>query len=139
MSVADTSDVFIQKFFSRIPKETAPTFTEAQLAAVKMAFGGRDWGAHAIDIRRSMPVPFGRRAYLVLLMGWEQRTSTRIWTLHRDHPLLQTGNAILMTILFVTLLMSVLGVLYALKMALGIDIVPGVDMLPDEELKRLIR
>jgi hypothetical protein len=44
-----------------------------------------------------------------------------------------------MTILFVTLLMSVLGVLYALKMALGIDIVPGVDMLPDEELKRLIR
>jgi len=131
-------DDFIQKFLSRIPEATATSFSEEQLTAVKMAFGGRAWGAHAIDIRRSLPF-FGLRFYLVWLMGWEHRNPERIAALRQNHPLFRLGNAIGMVVFFGVLLLALLGLLYALKTALGIDVFPGIDMLPDEAIQGLFQ
>src|SRR5512133_1032128 len=72
----DIGDPFFAAFFRRIPEEVAPTFTAAQLDAVKRAFGARYRGAHAIDLRLSLPL-WQRSVYLVLLAGSEQRTFDR--------------------------------------------------------------
>jgi hypothetical protein len=55
----DVEDPFFATFFSRIPEDVACSFTPAQLDAVKLAFGARVRGAHAIDVRLSLPL--GRR------------------------------------------------------------------------------
>jgi hypothetical protein len=58
------------------PKAVAPTFTAEQLDAVKRAFGARYHGAHAIDVRLSLPL-WRRSVYLVFLIGPERRTFDR--------------------------------------------------------------
>ena len=61
-------DEFIGRFFGRIPPEVAASFSDRQLAAIKMAFGARHFGSHKVDIRRAFG--FGRRRwYLVFLIG----------------------------------------------------------------------
>jgi len=57
----------------------------------------------------------------------------------RNHPLFLFGNAVLIVLFFGFILISVVGILYAPKTALGIDVVPGVDMLPDESIQRLFQ
>ncbi len=131
-------DDFIQKFLSRIPEVTAASFSEEQLTAVKMAFGGRAWGAHGLDIRRSLPF-FGRRFYLVWLMGWEHRSPRRITVFHQNHPLVKLSNAIAILVFSGVLLLALMGLLYAMKTALGIDVFGGIDMLPDEAIQGLFK
>ncbi len=116
------NDPFLEKFFSRIPSATAATFTPAQLAAIRMAFGARSWGSHAIDIRKSFPF-FRRRLYFVLLIGGERRTAAR---LRAEGELFGTfGNAIV-TLVFIALLIAPLIVgFYLLKTVAGVDLVPG--------------
>lgn len=130
------SDIFFEKFFSRIPKETAASFTDEQLTAVKMAFGGRTWGAHAIDLRRSLPL-FGYRFYMVLLCGREQRSSDRIRAINGEHPVVRLGNAIILMLFFAFLLLALLGVLYGIKTMFDIDVIPGIDVLPDEAIRSI--
>ena len=131
-----TTDPFLAMFFSRIPADTAASFDEAQLAAVKMAFGARSFGSHAIDIRRSLPF-FGRRVYLVLLAGLERRTRSRIAREHMNRPLWNVMNATIITFGGLVALFALFGALYTIKMALHIDVVPGVDMLPDDLLRSI--
>ena len=61
-------DAFTRRFLARVPPEVAATFSPDQLAAVQRAFGMRYAVEHAIDLRRSVPMPWGRY-YLVLLAG----------------------------------------------------------------------
>ncbi len=72
-------DPFIRQFFERIPKDLRETFTSPQLAALKMSFGESGGAAHPVDIRLGIPVPFGRRKrlYLVLLSGPDHRGGKR--------------------------------------------------------------
>lgn len=69
-------DPFTETFFSRIPKSLHATFTDAQLDAIKLAFGARGWGRHVIDVRRSIPTPFGLH-YVMVLLGRERRQPRR--------------------------------------------------------------
>lgn len=138
MRVIVSKDEFIQEFLARIPENTAATFDKAQLAAVKMAFGARSFGAHTVDVRRSIPF-FRRRFYLVWLMGWESRGPDRITSFHSNHPLVKLGNAIAFLLFFGILLLALIGGLYALKTALGIDVFPGIDMLPDEAIQSIFQ
>ena len=133
-----TSDPFLAMFFSRIPSETAETFTEAQLDAVKMAFGARSFGAHAVDIRRSLPW-FSRRFYLVFLAGAERRSRARIAFDHRNHPLWNLMNAVVIAVGGLILIAAALGALYTVKRAAGIDVFPGIDVLPDKSIERMLR
>lgn len=129
------NDPFIAQFFSRIPAEVAETFTPAQLDAVKRAFGARSRGAHSIDLRLSIPLII-RRVYLVILAGSERRESDRRAVDRLLAPVWTLANGFLMLFFGVVLLLSLAGVLYALKMALGIDVFPGVDMLDDDAIKQ---
>lgn len=62
---------FLRRFLASVPTEVAPTFTQAQLAAVQRAFGMRFTVNHMVDLCRSICLPWGR-FYLVLLFGKER-------------------------------------------------------------------
>ena len=67
-----TANPFISRFLARAPKEVAASFTSDQLQAVQRAFGMRYVMDHAIDVRRTLRLPWGR-FYFVLLAGRDQR------------------------------------------------------------------
>lgn len=62
---------FLDRFLACVPREVAGSFTPEQLAAVQRAFGMRFTVDHAVDIRRSLRLPWGR-FYVVLLFGRER-------------------------------------------------------------------
>jgi len=68
MPVPAPADQFIARFLARVPPDVASTFTSAQLAAIRRAFGMRYEADHALEIRRHLSLPWGR-FYLVLLAG----------------------------------------------------------------------
>jgi hypothetical protein len=83
------TDIFFESFFEQIPKHLKGSFSDQQLSAIKLAFGGRAWGQHFVEIRRSIPF-FKSRFYLVFLAGPEgrnierlrmERGARRFWTL----------------------------------------------------------
>jgi hypothetical protein len=112
------NDPFVQKFFARIPPETAATFTDTQLAELKRVFQGRVEEQHAVDIRLSVPI-FKRRFYLVYLLGKENRRLKRV------QPAASTSaNKILLTISGFVLITSLFGTLYVANKFWGTNIPP---------------
>ena len=53
--------------------------------------GDRVWIAHPVDIRFSLPMPFGRY-YLTLVAGPERRSAARREDERQYHPLTTLGN-----------------------------------------------
>jgi hypothetical protein len=134
----DIGDPFFAAFFRRIPEEVAPTFTAAQLDAVKRAFGARYRGAHAIDIRLSLPLR-RRSLYLVLLAGTERRTFDRRSLERLFRQLSTVANAAVLAVFLVMFTGALFTVLYVGKRLVGLDVLPGVDVLPDRAIERLLR
>lgn len=114
-------DPSIKHLLSRMPKEVADSFTEKQLTHLMIAIGARAWGRHSIDIRGTLSIPLYRwRLYYVLLFGKNHRNLSR-----REHELtLLTLTCMVAIGLSVCALLGIL-VLYLVKSALGIDIIPG--------------
>ncbi len=115
-------DPSIQHLLGRMPQEIADTFTEAQLASLRLALGARSWGRHAVDIRGT--VVFWRwRYYYVFLLGRNRRELSR-----REKQLSLLLQAVFLSVLL--LLSTLLGllVLYLVKSALGIDLFPGFSL-----------
>lgn len=135
---ATHEDPFVTLFFSRIPEEVIPSFTPAQLDAVKRAFGARTVGAHAVDLRFSVPLLRGN-AYVVLLAGRERRTADRLALERLFRPLWTATNALVAGMFMLMLVVALAAVLYTGKRALNIDVFPGIDMLPDRTIERLLR
>jgi hypothetical protein len=134
----DVGDPFFKTFFSRIPKDVAASFTAAQLDAVKLAFGARALGAHAIDLRLS--IPLGRwSAYVVLLSGLERRTFDRGSLRRLLRRLLTFGNAFAFTIFLLIFAAALFVIVYVGKRMVGLDVFRGTDMLPDRTIERLLR
>ena len=103
------------KFFARIPPETAATFTDAQLNAIKRVLSSTTiCGGHAVNIRLSLPVP-GRRFYFVLLAGWERHSYKRICAEKLKHLVWMPANIIVLTVFLILLLASLFSVLYGLQ------------------------
>ncbi len=132
-------DPFFRRFFSRVPPDVAETFNNEQLDAIKRAFGSRTPGSHAIDLRFSVPFLRRRSFYFVFLAGRERRSGRRRAWERRLRPLATIGNALTMFFFGLLLLIAVLALLYTLKRALHIDVVPGVNMLPDPTVERMLR
>jgi hypothetical protein len=63
---------FITRFLARVPPDVAASFSPAQLAAVQRAFGMRYIMDHAVDVRRTLHLPWGHY-YVVLLGGKDSR------------------------------------------------------------------
>ena len=119
------SDAFIRR--RMIPSDVAASFDSTQLKAIVTVFGARQWRRHAID--RRVVIPFlGRSFYFVALAGGERRSASRRLSDRLLHPLATAGNAALAVVFFVSILLSLLAVLYLLKSLLGIDLLPGTSL-----------
>ncbi len=135
---APTPDPFLAKFFEKIPAEVAESFDGAQLDAIKKVFGTRHWRSHAIDIRKSIPL-IRRRIYIVFVAGRENRSRDR-W---QTEPALRSARRFFQAAVIAAFLLMVLSSLavlgYVGKRTLGIDVFPGFDMLPDEQIEKIIK
>jgi hypothetical protein len=58
-----------------------------------LAAGDRVWMAHPVDIRLSLPLPFGRY-YLTLVAGPERRSRRRLADDRQRRPLATLGNLV---------------------------------------------
>ncbi len=73
-----TDQAFLDHYFKRLDPEMANSFSEQQKHAIWTLFGGRGIAKHAVELRRALPLPGGRRFYLVFLCGREQRGIPRL-------------------------------------------------------------
>ena len=113
------TDPVITKLLDKVPSEMRDSFSDAQLVALKVALGGRTWGAHAVDARWTLKW-WRWQYYFVFLAGRNRRVLT-----DREQTIQRLAMA---TVLAVVLTIgTVLGVLilYLVKSALGIDLIPG--------------
>ncbi len=71
---------FLDHYFRRLDPEVAASFSAEQRDAIATMFGARGIARHAVEVRRSIPFPGGRRLYLVFLLGRERRTISRLYS-----------------------------------------------------------
>lgn len=109
-------DPAIQKLLSRMPMEVQQSFTELQLAELRVALGARQWGKHALDLRGTVSL-WRFRYYYVLVAGRNVRQQQRP---QRQVSLLT--QAVLISVLICVALLLGLVLLYLVKSALGIDL-----------------
>lgn len=124
-------------FLSRVSENVASSFSETQLAAIDQAFGARQMGTHAVELRRSVPI-LGWDYYVVMLAGKGARRvpSARLSEFLRPVRLL-TASVVLA--LGLSAMCATGGIcLLTIKSALGVDIVPAADVLPDESLMKFV-
>ncbi len=73
-----SDQAFLDHYLKRLDPEVADSFSEAQKQAIWTLFGARGIAKHAIELRRALPLPGGRRFYMVFLCGREQRGISRL-------------------------------------------------------------
>jgi len=112
------NDPFVIEMMSRIPSSERSSFSDEQLANIKMAFGARTWGIHPVDLRWTLKI-WHKRYYFVFVAGVNRRPLSR-----RQQELARVGTALLMTGVFGFAMLLGLLFLYLLKSAAGIDIDP---------------
>ncbi len=71
---------FLDHYFRRLAPEVAASFSAEQRDAIATMFGARGIARHAVEVRRSLPVPGGRRLYLGFLLGRERRALSRLYS-----------------------------------------------------------
>ncbi len=130
-------DPFLRTFLSRIPPHMAASFSAAQLDAIRLAYGARTPGAPVVDLRFSVPVG-SRSFYFVLLCGRNHRSRARHLLERRIRPVWTVATAVLLGSLLLMGAGAVFSGLYVTKRALHINVIPGVDVLPDRTIERLL-
>lgn len=132
------NDPFLERFFSRIPKDIAESFNDDQLLAIKQAFAENSSRSHALDLRLSVPALFGR-IYLVVIAGPERRRRAgRIRPLPRRRTTRIANTVFSLTVVAFTLL-ALTGAFYVAKSAFGIDILPDTSLGLWTEIKTQVR
>ncbi len=124
MSRRAMHDPFLERFFSRISREMAESFSDEQLLAVKQAFADQVGRDHAIDLRLSLPLLF-RRYYMVFIAGPERRDQSRRRRDRSNNRIAKRTNVVFMIFMLIFGFFSIIGMLYLLKSALGIDLWPN--------------
>jgi len=69
---------FLDHYLKRLDPAMAESFSEEQKRAIWTMFGGRGITHHAVEFRRSLPLPGGRWVYTVFLCGREHRGIARL-------------------------------------------------------------
>jgi len=122
----ETSDIRrdpgLQKLLSRMPADVGESFTEQQLAHLRVALGARQWGKHQLDFRGTLRI-FHWRYYYVLVAGRNLRDG------QRSHQ--QLSRLMLSVIISILLICSAalgLLLLYLVKSALGINLFDGFSL-----------
>ncbi len=75
----------------RLPSDIGGDQRDAPGIAQRSAPGGESWDRHPVNLRFSIPLPFGRY-YVTLVAGKERRGAERLASERRKHPLLTFGN-----------------------------------------------
>ena len=119
MTNAIHTDPVITKLLAKVPADMRGSFSDEQLLALKVALGGRTWGTHALDLRFTLKW-WRWQYYFVLLAGRNRRVLT-----DRERRIQRISMALVLAVfLLVSTVVGVL-VLYLVKSALGIDLIPG--------------
>lgn len=66
-----------EAFLRKLPQNIRDSLTPVQSEAISRVAQGTIQRRHPVDLRASMPLPFGERAYLVFLIGKEKRSKAR--------------------------------------------------------------
>ena len=109
-------DPAIRSLLERMPKNIQTTFTDEQLAHLKIAIGARQWGNHAVDCRGVVKL-FKYRYYYVFLAGRNRRELSV-----KEQKVARFTQAIILSLAVSFIILFTLLVLYLIKSALGIDI-----------------
>lgn len=117
-----TQDPFIKGLVDRIPAKHKDSFTEEQLLSLKVALSGRRWGKHAIDLRGAFG--FWHWRYYYVIVGGRERRQLSL----RERKIALVANATLIFGFFTVSTLFGLLILYLLKSALGIDLLPGTHL-----------
>ena len=112
-------DPAIRSLLERMPKNIQTTFTDEQLAHLKIAIGARQWGNHAVDCRGVVKL-FKYRYYYVFLAGRNRRELSIT-----EQKLARLAQAFILSTAVTFIILFALLVLYLIKSALGIDIFAG--------------
>lgn len=118
-----TDPVMVQ-LLRHIPQDLAQSYNDEQLEGIKTILGDRVWNKHSVDSRGTFSLPFIKwRFYYVFLLGKNKRAFTR-----REKQISMGAVLTLLTSgLFISLLLGFI-MLYILKSALGIDLLPESSM-----------
>jgi len=125
--------LFIARFRARIDPAVGESFTPAQLSAIHTAFALRTLPRHSLDIRRSVRLPCGR-FYVAVIAGREKRGGARLAAARALRRAGAAADTAILGAAALGLLVIAAGALYLAKMAIGLDLFPGIDMLPDKAL-----
>ncbi|BBB25465.1 hypothetical protein [Amphritea japonica] len=117
-----TKDWFEEGLFKRLPEDVRGSFSQEQLAALKVAFGARKWGKHPVDIRGTLKI-WTWRYYFVILLGRNRRELSRA---EQKTAAFMQAFFLMLFLTFSTLLGLL--VLYLIKSAAGIDLFPGFSL-----------
>ncbi|WP_411737847.1 3-phosphoshikimate 1-carboxyvinyltransferase [Pseudoalteromonas tetraodonis] len=112
-------DPAIRSLLERMPKNIQTTFTDEQLAHLKIAIGARQWGNHTVDCRGVVKF-FKYRYYYVFLAGRNRRELSA-----KEQKVARFTQALILSIAATFIILFTLLVLYLIKSALGIDIFDG--------------
>jgi hypothetical protein len=89
---------------SRLPADVRDRLSPEMQTMISIAAADRPWKTHPVDIRFTLPLPFGA-FYVTLVAGRERRSPTRRAVDNRSRPLIRFGN-----VMFV---LATVGVFYA--------------------------
>ncbi len=81
----------VEEQVRRLPSDIGGDDRDAPGIAQRSAPGGESWDRHPVNLRLSIPLPFGRY-YVALVAGKERRSGERLASERRKHPLLTFGN-----------------------------------------------
>lgn len=115
-------DAVILRLLSTMPSHVQHSFTEEQLAYLKLALGSRHWEEHSVDLRGTFK-PWRTRYYYVLLLGRNYRDASR-W----QKQLSGLMTTLLFSLFVVFSVMFGLLILYLIKSALGINLFKGFSL-----------
>ena len=116
------TDPIITKLLDKVPADMRESFSPDQLLALKVALGGRTWGVHALDLRWTLKL-WRWQYYFVVLAGRNRRTLS-----DRERQVQRLGMAVFLTTFLLVSTAVGLVVLYLVKSALGIDLLPGFSL-----------
>lgn len=112
-------DPFVIGLKQRLPEELRESFSDEQLQGLRSALATRSWARHKLDLRGTFNL-WRTQYYFVVVAGRNKRSLSRA---QQKLSLAAKAGAITVFLFFSVLLGLVL--LYVLKSALGIDLLPG--------------
>ena len=114
----------IKGLLEKMPPHVAESFDDEQLTHLLTILGARTWGKHSIDLRGTFKIPFYKwRFYYVLLLGKNHRNLSR-----KEMEVSLISKAIIISLFIFTLTSVGLLIIYLIKSALGIDLLPNYSL-----------